>query len=51
MEELIKQTWQNRELLNESKYSNAVREVIELLDKGKLRCRRKLIGWIEHPLE
>ena len=56
MEELIKQTWQNRELLNESKYSNAVREVIELLDKGKLRVAEpgengwKVNEWVKQAI-
>jgi 2,3,4,5-tetrahydropyridine-2-carboxylate N-succinyltransferase len=41
MEELkniVSQAWENRELLKETKTQNAIREVIELLDNGKLRC-------------
>jgi 2,3,4,5-tetrahydropyridine-2-carboxylate N-succinyltransferase len=37
MKELILEAWNNRELLKNSKYSNAVRDVIEELDKGILR--------------
>lgn len=35
--DLISQAWTNRELLKEKKYSDAVRNVIEELDKGRLR--------------
>lgn len=34
---LIEQAWENRELLKETKTQDAIREVIEHLDKGKLR--------------
>ncbi|MFN4234697.1 MAG: 2,3,4,5-tetrahydropyridine-2,6-dicarboxylate N-succinyltransferase [Bacteroidia bacterium] len=34
---IIEQAWENRELLKDSKTQEAIREVIELLDKGKLR--------------
>ena len=37
MKELILEAWANRELLKDSKYSNAVRAVIEEVDKGRLR--------------
>src|SRR3954462_6135407 len=37
MKELIVEAWNKRELLKEGKYSDAVKEVIEELDKGKLR--------------
>ncbi len=37
MKELILEAWANRELLKESKYSDAVRAVIEEVDKGRLR--------------
>ncbi|HVZ95982.1 MAG TPA: 2,3,4,5-tetrahydropyridine-2,6-dicarboxylate N-succinyltransferase [Chitinophagaceae bacterium] len=33
----IQEAWTNRELLNDERYITAVREVIEQLDKGKLR--------------
>lgn len=34
----IESAWDNRELLKEPSTQNAIREVIELLDNGKLRC-------------
>ena len=37
MQTIIEQAWENRELLKEEKTQNTIREVIELLDKGKLR--------------
>ncbi len=37
MREIIEQAWENRELLAESKTQDAIREVIEHLDKGKVR--------------
>ncbi|MEI7736556.1 MAG: 2,3,4,5-tetrahydropyridine-2,6-dicarboxylate N-succinyltransferase [Ferruginibacter sp.] len=37
MKELILTAWGNRELLKEAKYSDAVRSVIEEVDKGRLR--------------
>jgi len=37
MKELIIEGWNNRELLKEKKYSDAVKDVIEELDKGRLR--------------
>jgi len=37
MKELIEEAWNKRELLKESKYSDAVKNVIEELDKGRLR--------------
>ncbi len=37
MKELILEAWVNRELLKENKYSDAVRAVIEEVDKGRLR--------------
>ena len=37
MKELILQAWSNRALLKEINYSNAVRSVIEEVDKGRLR--------------
>jgi 2,3,4,5-tetrahydropyridine-2,6-dicarboxylate N-succinyltransferase len=33
----IEEAWENRELLKESDTQNTIREVIELLDKGKIR--------------
>lgn len=37
MKDLILEAWGNRELLKEEKYSNAVRQVLEEVDKGRLR--------------
>jgi len=37
LQHLVNEAWTNRELLNDEKYSNAVRNVIEELDKGRLR--------------
>ena len=35
--EIIENTWNNRELLSSEQSQNAIREIIESLDKGKLR--------------
>jgi 2,3,4,5-tetrahydropyridine-2-carboxylate N-succinyltransferase len=37
LQNIIEQAWENRDLLKEEATQNAIREVIELLDKGKLR--------------
>ena len=37
MKELIIKAWNKRELLKENKFSEAVKNVIEELDKGRLR--------------
>jgi 2,3,4,5-tetrahydropyridine-2-carboxylate N-succinyltransferase len=37
MQQIIEAAWKNRELLKEEKTQVTIREVIELLDKGKLR--------------
>jgi 2,3,4,5-tetrahydropyridine-2-carboxylate N-succinyltransferase len=37
MKELILEAWANRELFKESKYSDAIRSVIDELDEGRLR--------------
>jgi 2,3,4,5-tetrahydropyridine-2,6-dicarboxylate N-succinyltransferase len=42
MREIIEQAWENRELLAESKTQEAIREVIEHLDKGTLRVAQPL---------
>ncbi|BFP42355.1 2,3,4,5-tetrahydropyridine-2,6-dicarboxylate N-succinyltransferase [Flavobacteriaceae bacterium GF1] len=34
----IENAWENRELLKENKVQDAIRQVIELIDQGKLRC-------------
>ncbi len=46
MKELILEAWGNRELLKEKKYADAVREVIEEVDKGRLRTASPTAtGW------
>lgn len=49
MEELknhILKAWENRDLLKENKTQSAIREVIGLLDQGKLRCAEPSeTGW------
>ncbi len=46
MKELILAVWDNRELINETKYSDAVRAVIEEVDKGRLRTAEPIgDGW------
>jgi 2,3,4,5-tetrahydropyridine-2-carboxylate N-succinyltransferase len=39
--QMIEAAWENRELLQEENYQNVVREIIESLDKGKLRVAEK----------
>jgi len=47
LKKLVTQAWENRELLKEKKYQEAVRETIDLLDKGKVRVAEKINGeWI-----
>ena len=47
MKELILEAWGNRELLKENKYSDAVRAVIEEVDKGRLRVAAPSdSGWV-----
>jgi len=47
LKQLITQAWENRELLKEKQYQDAVRETIDLLDKGKLRVAEKKDGeWV-----
>lgn len=46
LESLIFEAWNNRELLKEEKYANAVRAAIEELDKGRLRTASQTAeGW------
>lgn len=46
MKELILEAWNNRDLLKDEKYSNAVRAVIEEVDKGRLRTASPAAtGW------
>ena len=37
LQEKIEKAWDNRELLKEEEYQNAVREVVAKLDAGELR--------------
>ncbi|MBK3333088.1 2,3,4,5-tetrahydropyridine-2,6-dicarboxylate N-succinyltransferase [Persephonella atlantica] len=47
LKSLISQVWENRELLKEKKYVDAVRETVDLLDRGKIRVAEKVDGeWI-----
>ena len=42
LQQLTDEAWANRELLKEAKYSDAVRAVIEEVDKGRLRTAEPL---------
>src|SRR5262245_60239810 len=44
MQDIIEAAWQNRELLKDQNTQNTINEVIELLDKGKLRVAEPLNG-------
>jgi 2,3,4,5-tetrahydropyridine-2,6-dicarboxylate N-succinyltransferase len=47
MKEMIEAVWQNRELLKEEKYAQAVRDVLEQVDKGALRTASPSpTGWV-----
>ena len=46
---IIEKAWDNKELLNDSNTINAIEEVIEMLDKGKLRIADNNDGnWVIH---
>lgn len=46
MREIIENAWENREMLKEQKVQDAIREVIEQLDSGKLRVAEPTTdGW------
>ncbi len=46
LQNIIEQAWENRDLIKETKTQDAIREVIELLDKGKLRTAEPTAnGW------
>jgi 2,3,4,5-tetrahydropyridine-2-carboxylate N-succinyltransferase len=46
-QELVLEAWNNRELLKDTKYSNAIKEVIEAVDKGQLRVASpEANGWV-----
>ncbi|MCX7738304.1 MAG: 2,3,4,5-tetrahydropyridine-2,6-dicarboxylate N-succinyltransferase [Hydrogenothermaceae bacterium] len=47
LKELILQAWEDRNLLKDRRYQEGVKEVIDLLDKGRLRVAEKVNGeWI-----
>ena len=47
LHQMIEQAWTNRSLLNEKEYADAVRAVIEKVDKGQLRTAEPTAnGWI-----
>lgn len=46
LKNLIEEAWANRELLKEDKVTRAIREVVDLLDKGTLRVAEPVAdGW------
>tara|TARA_B110000503_G_C7150149_1_gene414813 strand:- start:379 stop:1272 length:894 start_codon:yes stop_codon:yes gene_type:complete len=46
LQTIIEQAWENRALLQESETTTAIREVIDLLDNGKLRVAEPTgLGW------
>ena len=46
LQNIIEKAWNDRSLLTDSVYINAIREVISLLDEGKLRCAEPTnSGW------
>jgi 2,3,4,5-tetrahydropyridine-2-carboxylate N-succinyltransferase len=46
LQTIIEQAWENRALLQETTTTDAIREVIELLDTGKLRVAEPVgEGW------
>lgn len=44
MRQLIEEAWENRELLKEPKYQQAIEEVIDRIDRGELRCAAPVEG-------
>ncbi|MBD3725097.1 MAG: 2,3,4,5-tetrahydropyridine-2,6-dicarboxylate N-succinyltransferase, partial [Flavobacteriaceae bacterium] len=46
LKDIIEQAWENRALLQEENTQKAIREVIDLLDNGKLRVAEPTTnGW------
>ena len=46
LKEIIEKAWEERALLNETRTQDAIREVIDLIDAGKLRCAEPTVdGW------
>lgn len=47
----IEEAWENRRLLNEAKYADAISEIIEMLDKGQVRVAQpEGIAWVVNEL-
>ncbi|MFD0991208.1 2,3,4,5-tetrahydropyridine-2,6-dicarboxylate N-succinyltransferase [Mariniflexile jejuense] len=44
LRQTIEQAWENRELLKEEKTTSAIRQVVDLLDKGELRVAEPIEG-------
>ena len=43
---LIETAWENRTLLNENTTKNAIRKIVDLLDRGELRVAEPITdGW------
>lgn len=46
IKDIIEKAWENRELLKDEEVCSSIREVVEMLDKGKLRVAEKTSsGW------
>ena len=46
LKNIIEQAWENRELLQQAETTTAIREVVDLLDQGKLRVAEPTAnGW------
>ena len=49
MKELIEIVWENRDLLKESKFSDAIKSTVDKLDNGKLKVAEKINEkWVLH---
>jgi len=44
LQQIIENAWDNRDLLNETKTTDAIRHVVDLLDKGELRVAEPIEG-------
>ena len=49
LKQLISEAWANRELVKDAKYADAVRAVIEEVDKGRLRVAEPKAGGGSRP--
>ena len=46
MQEMIEKAWENREMLSDSNVQKSIREVIEEIDKGRIRvAEQSADGW------